>query len=363
MAEDKLEERKNNKEPKESKKQSTGKAPTHSLAEFERILPYLNLPLSSVLGPLGSATTLSSLSTEEILGTLSTPYRDPKLEKEITDLKRKLNEQQQDLEDRAKRGAALEETIQTLKETLRDLQTKETLNFILHRIHERARETFLDSAEFQEEFLGSKRCSAYVMSVDLRRSTELMLKSKRPEFFAQFITDLGNKLRLIILESHGVFDKFTGDGILAFFPDFYTGPDAGFYAVRAADQCHRMFLEHYRSHYNSFHTVLKNVGLGVGIDFGDIHLVRVVQELAIVGTPVVYACRMAGVDAGKTLLNQPAYQQIFEKFSAYCSFDDSELDVKHEGIHLGHLVGLNGKQYDPAQPGWFKYVKETPPSS
>ena len=38
-----------------------------------------------------------------------------------------------------------------------------------------------------------------------------------------------------ITDSYGVFDKFTGDGILAFFPEFFSGPDAGFLAIRAAD--------------------------------------------------------------------------------------------------------------------------------
>jgi adenylate cyclase len=72
------------------------------------------------------------------------------------------------------------------------------------------------------------------MAVDLRRSTELMLKSRRPELFAEFILYLAQQLRMIILNNYGIFDKFTGDGVLAFFTDFYSGCDSGFRAITAA---------------------------------------------------------------------------------------------------------------------------------
>jgi class 3 adenylate cyclase len=283
--------------------------------------------------------------------------REQQLEQEIAKLKRDFNEQRQALENQTKEGAAKKEAIEKLKATIADLEAKEALKFVLDRIHDDAKQIFLESQEFQQEFLSSKQCDAYLMAVDLRRSTELMLKSKRPELFAEFITLLCDGLRAIILEEQGVFDKFTGDGILAFFPDFYTGRDAGYRVVVAADKCHRIFAEHYRKCRSSFLAVLKDVGLCVGIDFGKINLVRVGQELAVVGTPVVYACRMADGPAGRTLLNQPAHEQIFEKFSAYCSFQETEIEMKHEGVHLGHIVKVNEKLYAPSAPAWHKYVK------
>ncbi len=70
------------------------------------------------------------------------------------------------------------------------------------------------------------------MSIDIRRSTDLMLKAREPRLFADFVTGLCSKLKNLIVNNYGVFDKFTGDGVLAFFPDFYSGPDAGLLAVR-----------------------------------------------------------------------------------------------------------------------------------
>ncbi len=90
------------------------------------------------------------------------------------------------------------------------------------------------------------------------------------------------------------------------FPEFFSGKDAGYYALAAADACHATFEKHYRAHRNSFRSVLKDVGLGIGVDYGECHLVLVAGNLTIVGSPVVYACRLGGAPAGLTLLNQPA---------------------------------------------------------
>jgi class 3 adenylate cyclase len=51
-------------------------------------------------------------------------------------------------------------------------------------------------------------------------------------------------------------------------------------------------------------------GLGIGIDFGEVSVVDVNGELTVVGSPVVYACRLAAAPAGVTLLNEQAYQEL-----------------------------------------------------
>jgi class 3 adenylate cyclase len=139
------------------------------------------------------------------------------------------------------------------------------------------------------------------MSIDIRRSTELMLKARSPEEFASFITTLSTELMKIVMESYGVFDKFTGDGVLAFFPEFYSGPEAASYAIATADKCHAAFARHYRTFRKSFTSVLTEIGLGIGIDYGSVHLVQLGRGLTVVGTAVVYACRLSGAPAGGTL--------------------------------------------------------------
>ena len=100
---------------------------------------------------------------------------------------------------------------------MEQLELKERLRFLLDRVHPMAQQHLHHSREFQAQFLSTRECSAFVMSVDIRRSTELMLKARSAEQFADFITELCENLTTIVRDSFGVFDKFTGDGIRSVF--------------------------------------------------------------------------------------------------------------------------------------------------
>jgi class 3 adenylate cyclase len=278
-----------------------------------------------------------------------------RLVQEIAGLKQQLGHQQKELLEEKRRSGETEKKLTQMKDTLAELERKETLSFVSNRIHPDARRLLLETPRFSERFLESRTCLAYVMSVDIRRSTELMLKARTPELYATFISTLCRKLMDLVLDYHGVFDKFTGDGILAFFPDFYSGDDAGYYAVSSAQACHAAFASHYDDNRNCFVSVLRDIGLGIGIDFGETHLVRLGDGLTVVGTPVVYACRMAGSSPGLTLLNQPAYEVVSSRYGAYCSLSERDLEVKHEGRTLAYEVSLGGKAYSPNPPSWHEF--------
>lgn len=245
-----------------------------------------------------------------------------------------------------------DDAIRSLQEKYEQLVEQQALTHLLARVEPQAQQRLLESPEFRNEFVSEQLREAFVLSVDIRRSTELMLKSREPRLFAQFITELTHSLRDIILLNHGIFDKFTGDGILAFFPLFYSGPDAGFCALQAAQQAHGAFASLYAERRECFSTVLLDVGLGVGIDFGPVQMVQFASEFTVVGQPVVYASRMAGAPAGDTFLNQPAYEQIRTKYSVVCDVNPVEHNVKNEGRTLAYVVRLNGRPYTPEQPRW-----------
>ena len=241
-----------------------------------------------------------------------------------------------------------------LTETLGAFQAKERLGFILSRVREDAQQFLLQSDSFQNLFLETRQCQAFVMAVDIRRSTELMLKARTPEEFSLFITTLCEDLKEIILDGYGVFDKFTGDGVLAFFPDFYSGDDAAYRIVSVADKCHASFERHYHAFRKSFNSVLTDVGLGIGIDFGLVHLVNIAGGLTVVGVPVVYACRLSGAPSGNTFLKQPAYEQVMEKSGQFCFIDETNLEIKHEGKMLAYDVRLNARSFAPEEPSWLR---------
>jgi class 3 adenylate cyclase len=180
-----------------------------------------------------------------------------------------------------------------------------------------------------------------------------MLKAREPKLYADFITNLCSDLTKIIVDDYGVFDKFTGDGLLCFFPSFYSGEDAPYYAIKAAAECHNKFTEHYQKNRKCFKTVLINVGLGIGIDYGKTHLVKMQDQLTVIGEPVVYACRLSGGEAGKTLINQPAYEILSELYGAYVDFKEDSIEIKHEGPTLAYIASLSKKSYVPKIPEWL----------
>jgi class 3 adenylate cyclase len=179
-----------------------------------------------------------------------------------------------------------------------------------------------------------------------------MLKARKPELFSKFITELSQKLSQVIISNFGIFDKFTGDGILAFFPKFYSGENAIIYALKSAQQCHLIFEEHYRNSRECFNVFIKDVGLGIGLDFGNVTLVNTQNELTVVGIPVVYACRFSGANAGETIINQPAKEEIFRLCSDYITIEETEIMIKNEGTALAYKISLNDAAFNIKPPDW-----------
>ncbi len=276
------------------------------------------------------------------------------LEQEINDLRRKLrtsfNEVNLVTSEREKK-------IEELKKLKEELQSKEKINHILPRICEEARQKLLSDNKFRDLFQNAKSCDAVVVSIDIRRSTELMLKARKPELFSKFITELSQKLSEVILTNFGIFDKFTGDGILAFFPKFYSGEHAIIRALKAADECHKIFNQHYKNSRECFNVFIKDVGLGIGIDFGSVTLVNTRNELTVVGIPVVYACRMGGAKAGDTLLNQPAKEEIVRLSNNYIKVTETEINIKNEGVALAYLIEIHSSSFDIPKPEWTLEVE------
>ena len=141
---------------------------------------------------------------------------------------------------------------------------------------------------------------------------------------------------------------------MSFFPEFYTGPDAIHFALNSANQCNDYFQKHYYNSRALFSTILTEVGLGTGIDYGETHLVNINNVLSIVGKPVVYACRLSNANLGEILLNQSAYEASIVKHKKYCQYNESELDIKHEGKILAYKLEKYIFPKDIIQPEWIK---------
>jgi adenylate cyclase len=211
------------------------------------------------------------------------------------------------------------------------------------------------SLALQEAFLSGRSSETVVMAVDIRRSTELMLKARDAGAFAEFIGQLSEMLLGAVTEHYGVIDKFTGDGILAYFPKFFAGEDAVRLAMATAQRCHAAFRDHYFSSRDKFRAVLADVGLGIGIDSGPVHIMEIGGNLTVVGTPVVYACRLASCRGGTTVLNQAAideYGETVDVDDGGWTFEEQELEIKHEGrliVYEATATSAVAKWRDPQE--------------
>jgi len=331
---------------------STPTMPHTSLQDFSNYFNIINSPLDTAISVIGAGINYSNI--------LGNPTFDNqlKLNEDINELRRRLQKTAEELKDTKNTIDDRENKIVEFEKLISELTAKEKTNHILTRISEEGRVKILDSVPFLELFKNSNKCDAVVVSIDIRRSTELMLKARTPELFSKFITELSFKLSQVIISNFGIFDKFTGDGILAFFPKFYSGNNAIIRAIRAAEECHQVFFEHYNNSKECFNVFIKDVGLGIGIDYGNVTLVNTQNELTVVGIPVVYACRFSNAKAGETLINRPAMEEVNIICQAYASISEGEIHIKNEGIAVGYYITLNDEAYKISNPNWDELIDQ-----
>lgn len=256
-----------------------------------------------------------------------------KLETTIADKEEKIKTLVQDLKSREYEYTELEKKIKEIQDTTYELQKSKELVFLTCKVHVKAANILLEeNSDLLKKFLDNESKKSSVISIDIWRSTDLMLKASSHDNYAKFISGLSEKLKNIVINNFGVFDKFTGDGILAYFPDFYSGEDSILKCIKTAKECHMAFDEYYKENRNLFNVVIKT-GLGIGIDYGDTKLVRINNDQTIVGTPVVYACRLSNAPYGRTYINQKAYDDVKLK-NIDIDLNETEIDLKNEGIGI-----------------------------
>ncbi|MGH7127662.1 MAG: alcohol dehydrogenase catalytic domain-containing protein [Planctomycetaceae bacterium] len=141
----------------------------------------------------------------------------------------------------------------------------------------------------------------FVMAADIRESTLLMKEAVQFEQFAKIMDKFVSAVRSGIGTPGGWFDKFTGDGFLAYWvvqtssrEEYQRGfVEAAGNLAHTAHQLielfHRRVLEDFRRNSRN---LSDGVGLSIGLDAGPGFVVEIAGELTVVGPPVVGAVRM-----------------------------------------------------------------------
>lgn len=92
--------------------------------------------------------------------------------------------------------------------------------------------------------------------------------------------------------------------------------------------------------------------MGIGIDYGKTNITRINNEVTLVGSPVVYACRLSGADAYTTLFNQSAKDAIISLASENVNIIEMEKDIEHEGIIIAYKLEIKWFPILLRKPSW-----------
>jgi class 3 adenylate cyclase len=178
-----------------------------------------------------------------------------------------------------------------------------------------------------------KRETGWVLAADIRNSTELMLRAKDASPFATFLSALSERMNSGLTYPCGYFDKFTGDGWLAFFADGLCGSLAELYALNASAYCHGEFQKVLNDYSPTlFGPERPRTGLGIGLAYGEVQFVEIAKQKTIVGEAVVWACRLSGCPADRTYLTRESMMRVLGKYPQLgVTFKTVQQDVKPKG--------------------------------
>jgi len=153
---------------------------------------------------------------------------------------------------------------------------------------------------------------------DIRKSQDLMTYSPSADFFRDMVIEFTQTARKIIKDNYGIFDKFTGDGFLAYFnEDVCKTANKDFIDcfIKSSKEIMEFSTEHFEKWTKSIRKLpLGSSGLTIGADIGKIEYKEIEGHLFAIGDTIVWANRVCS--AGKSneiILNNILYNLVKEK--------------------------------------------------
>jgi class 3 adenylate cyclase len=203
------------------------------------------------------------------------------------------------------------------------------------------------------ESTGSTSVQAIAVVGDLRLSGILLREAVSPALYARFVVGFTEAVRSLSADNRGWFDKFTGDGFLAFwlYPDESQLP-----SEVVLDFCQSVLpasarlVTNLRRNSRNFPA---GVGLTLGLDAGPCELVRIGDSVTVLGSPVVGATRMAsGTPPGEVILNVHLGDLL----------GGSRRPLEARGLRLARVV-VRTKEYPDGQEAYRLVFPEEPAPS
>lgn len=140
-----------------------------------------------------------------------------------------------------------------------------------------------------------------VVVADIRRSQDLITYGLSPKIYREQIMGFLTEVKKILHENYGIFDRFTGDGFVAYFNEFACGLGKRDYYEMTLDACHKIqsFSAGYFDKWSGLirKIPIEPIGLSIGVDCGSIDFKDFDGQLFAIGEACVWATRMC--NAGK----------------------------------------------------------------
>lgn len=159
------------------------------------------------------------------------------------------------------------------------------------------------------------RYDTLVVVGDIRRSQDLMTYGSSPEIYRDKIIEFMNRTREILKNNCGLYDRFTGDGFIAYFNKYMCEQEGKDYYEMMIKAC-REILNFSNPFFEDWVKLLrripeKDIGLCIGVDSGIVSFKDLNNQLFAIGDACVWATRMnsAGMK-GDLVLNNIPYQHV-----------------------------------------------------
>jgi CheY-like chemotaxis protein len=164
----------------------------------------------------------------------------------------------------------------------------------------------------------ASRSASIVVVGDIRRSQDLMTYAMDEQDFSRRMVEFISTTRSVLNKHGGFFDKFTGDGFLAYFNEAIC-ENYGTNHLDSFTGFVREFTGFCHSHFREWVKFVRKIpgepiGLAVGADLGRVSFQSLDYHVVAVSESIVWASRMASAaKAGEVLTNNLLYQALRQR--------------------------------------------------
>ena len=156
-----------------------------------------------------------------------------------------------------------------------------------------------------------------VLVADIRRSQDLITYGLSPEYYREQIIGFLDEVKKILRSDYGIYDRFTGDGFIAYFNQYVCEQEGCDYYEMTLDACKRIqsFAEQYFQNWsNQIRKIpVEPIGLSLGIDSGRIDFKDIDGQFFAIGDACVWATRMCNAGKrGDIIFNNIPFHRIVQ---------------------------------------------------